>query len=318
MTLSSSQKRIVASLIENKGNVGRAAGEIRVSKQYIYEVLRRLKKRGVRFVAIPMYRSLGLTPLLLIQDDYSKEPPGGREYLIGRFRIFGFDGAMYYVSLYSMSGREGGDFYREAEKLSLECSRLLDVVHPAPKYSVYDVIQRLGYMEKNSIIELDYVDHKVDEIDFHIIRELQDDFYKPLRSIASKLNINKSTLSYHFRRHVDKVIRLGLEYGSEDPGKFPRIFGRVTFRNREIVNKLLRADFIYRFMPTEDYNTAYVVLELSPEEFWSLVRISSYLRSKGLMESSFLGFIDPHLYETYKLPYAMLGEDRFLVREQKA
>ena len=288
-TISSAQRRVLAALLRAQGDVNTASKIAKVTKQYVYDVVRRLRNSGVKFYAEPLYRALGLTPVLVVSEEDGAEETWRRNVVFSA-RYYGFDGRSYKLTVFVVSEDKIDSVFRELSGRCLTVAELYDILQPVPEIGLEDFLNKAasGKFEKFQLRTIRRV--SVDRYDAILMSKLGEDYFTPLKTIAEERGVNRSTLSYHYRRHVKSVIRLRYHYVPSM--RLPPLLLKVTLASRDALSLLTRCSFVLEVFLGRDKSDALLITTLKAEQLWSLVRRTPSLQGT-FGEISVPGMIDP-------------------------
>jgi len=287
-----------------KGDVAEAADHIGVSRQYVYEVIRKLRRKNVVFYCEPPYRILGLVPLLVVREPDSRSLPW-QDYIVYSLEFYGFNGKMYETCVYVFPDDRIDVLFRDLSSLCFITRELYDIYQPVPSVNLREFVrsaERINYA-KWSPKGLRRI--SLDRLDYLLLSEFSEDFFRPLKNIAEKFSVNKSTLSYHYRRHVRSLLRLRYYY--QPDGRHPLFAARLHIKDRNVFSLLLQADFIRLLLPSRDFGEVYVLLELSYREFNDLIKSLPPL-SDRVFEAVIAGIVENKSIKRKPLNLAQLKE----------
>ncbi len=312
---SESQKKVLAALIENDGDVSRAASYIGVSKQYIYEVIRRLREKGITFHANPIFRTLGLTPVFVQAPRSDMASLPYTKYIAVSGDVVSLNGTPLRFTIYTFPSDKLDYLYQNLPRNATTCE-LYDFTQPKPWMRFQEFVHRglrgdYGEWRPEPLSKT-----QLDDLDLYIIRELQGNFFKHLKNIAKERGINKSTLSYHFRRHVKWLLRFRVQYVPKDLDTFPPLFAKIRLLDRNVYSLLLRVDFIQILMPSSGGDMCYAILDVPSHEVWTIVRCLSDLRDRGLLEMELLGFFETGYPRFSPLPIELYRDSRWVLEKE--
>ncbi len=287
--ISSAQKRILAALVRARGDVALAAQEAGVTRQYVYEVMRRLKRLGVRFYAEPYYRALGLAPVMVLVGRCKPQAELVKHRVLYA-KCYCFDGEDYELAVFVAPEERIDSVFMELVDKCLLVRELYDIIQPAPELDVRSFVcaaleKKLEAWQPKAFRRLE-----ADAVDAVLLSKLGQDFYVTLKAVAKETGINRSTLSYHFRRHVKDLIRLRYYYTPLHG--FPPTLIRVTLETKDAVSLLSRCDFVLRVLLSRDRREAYIITTLQADDFWRLLKYAPAL-SETIGNIKFVGLLDP-------------------------
>lgn len=287
--ISSAQRRVLAALLRAQGDVNTASTIAKVTKQYIYDVVRRLRSSGVKFYAEPIYRALGLTPVLIVNEESGAEEAWSRNVIFSA-KYYGFDGRSYKLKVFVVSEDKIDSVFRELSGRCLTVTELYDILQPVPEISLEEFLNKAasGKFEKFQLKTIKRV--SVDRYDAILMSKLGEDYFTPLKTIAEEKGVNRSTLSYHYRRHVKSVIRLRYHYIPST--RLPPLLLKVTLASRDALSLLTKCNFVLEVFLGRDKSDALLITTLKAEQLWSLVRKTPSLQGT-FGEISVSGMIDP-------------------------
>ena len=288
-TISSAQRRVLAALLRAQGDVNVASRIAKVTKQYIYDVVRRLRSSGVKFYAEPVYRALGLTPVLVVNEGDGTEEAWSRNVIFSA-RYYGFNGRSYKLEVFVVSEDKIDSVFRELSGKCLALTELYDILQPVPEIGLEEFLNKAasGKFEKFQLRTIKRV--SVDRYDAILMSKLGEDYFTPLKTIAEEKGVNRSTLSYHYRRHVKSVIRLRYHYIPST--KLPPLLLKVNLASRDALSLLTRCSFVLEVFLGRDKSDALLITTLKAEQLWSLVRKTPSLQGT-FGEINVSGMIDP-------------------------
>lgn len=292
-TLKAAYTRIVAALIESNGSVSEAAKAAGVSKQYVYEVLGRLRSLGYRLRGFPSLAALGR---VLLAVSRGKDLPDS-ETAVTRLKVYSFKSEELSVGIYVLPpGARAALLLQDLS--TAEVSELLDFLPAAPRYDLADLRPREG----ERLPRLSSRD--LDDVDKAILVKLYEDYSFPVS--ASVPGVGKSLVSYHYRRHVKPLLRLLLDTHPFLMHARPLLLAEVLAESEEWMAGLLRARQVYLLMPKLDALSAYALLDVE-DPYVFLKRIAEARRDRGLgLQATLLGYVDPEKSEKPKIPRAFL------------
>jgi len=306
--LSDAQKRVVAALMYARGDVAEAANYIGVSRQYVYEVIRKLRRKNVIFYCEPPYRILGLVPLLIVREPDGRSLPW-QDYIVYSLEFYGFNGKMYETCVYVFPDDRIDILFRDLSSLCFITTELHDIYQPIPSVTLREFIRSVKRHSYARWSPKSLRRISLDRLDYLLLSEFSEDFFRPLKNIAGKFGVNKSTLSYHYRRHVRNLLRLRYYY--QPDGKHPLFAAKLHIIDRNVFSLLLQADFIRLLLPSRDFEEAYVLLELSYRDFNDLIKSLPSL-SDGVFETIIAGIVEDKSIKRKPLNLSQLKEDRIL------
>ncbi|MEM1692020.1 MAG: hypothetical protein QW448_00805 [Thermofilaceae archaeon] len=292
MVLTESKTRILAALVEAKGDVSEAAKLAGVSKQYVYEVLGKLKIAGVRLRGYPFLSSLGRVFIAFC----SHQPPDNG-FLACRFRIYRFSGGTLEAGVYLIPQ----DFSASIGYMRLRgavVEELLDVYTAAPWYDIVDLRPNRGAtLPRAPKLKPDYEDCA-------ILLNLYEDLFAHVTE--STPTVSKSRLSYHYRVHVRKILQVLVDFHPEKVHVKPLLFAEVKAPSEEWLSTLLRARQVYLLMPKLDRLTGYALIDASDP--YSLLKKITIAREEGKveLEAKMIGYIDLDESSKPRLPLAII------------
>ena len=294
VALAASKLRVVAAFIEARGSVSEAAEIAGVSKQYIYEVLGRLRSLGYRFRGFPSLGALGRVLLALSRGGAL---PNG-DFSAARLKVYSFGGEELLVGVYVLPARA-----RAAELLGdlsgAETVELLDILPAAPFHDLAELRPREGAkLPKPPRRELDGIDKA-------ILAKLFEDVSSPVT--ASVPGVSKSLLSYHYRHHVKPMLRVLLDTHPMLMHARPLLLAEVRAEREEWIPALLKARQVYLLMPRPNLLSAYALLDVE-DPYTFLKRVAEARRERGLgLQVALLGYVDPEKSEKLRIPRALLS-----------
>ena len=273
--LTESRLRVLAALVEARGAVSEAARIIGVTKQYVYEVLAKLRREGVRLRAYPYLSALGRVYAVI-----SKREPPDNGLLAFRFRVYGFDGSTYAVGVYVLPRRMAWLSARLSGELIEEVG---DLLFAAPWLDLSEVRPREGdALPRPPSLDLD-------EEDRIILLHLYEDLMAQITKASP--SVSKSRLSYHYRFHVRRILQALVDYHPRLLHCEPLLFAEVQAAETWLA-ALLRARQVYAVMPKAGGGGAYALL--SGRDAYSLVRSLAEARERGLLPLAWRlrGYVD--------------------------
>lgn len=282
--LTESKLRILAALVEAKGDVPRAAKLAGVSKQYVYEVLGGLKRSGVRLRGYPY-----LSPLGRIFIAFSSHPPPDDGLLAFRLKIYRFSGNPFAAGVYLVP-RSLKEMPLDVKLPGAVVEELLDVYTAAPKYDIGE----LRPQQNASLPSPPQV--KLDEDDAAILRSLYDDIFAHVTE--SMPGASRSRLSYHYRYHVKRILQVLVDFHPEKLHDRPLLFAEVKAPSEEWLAALMNARQAYLLMPKSDRTSAYALLNV--DDLYGMMKRIAVAREMRRMELEFkfIGYVD--LDESWK------------------
>ncbi len=281
--LTPAQKRILSALVKCNGNVAQAASLKGVTKQYVYEVIKKLREKGVTFHAEPIYSALGLELVLCIRERTA--PLKNKEYIIWNAELLHFACGVKELCIYAFPIENVnmliGDLYAQCVNIH----RLYDMHQSAGEASLHHFMDIL----KTSNSESHSVDrstkHRIDKIDILIINELMKDFFTPLRKIAEKTGISENTISYHYRMHVKNIVRFRYHC------PISRWLFFLNFSRLEsLYNVLLKGAFVNYVFKVKEKDEIFTILDLSADELSQLIK--ALLRASKGLEVKVIGMLN--------------------------
>lgn len=283
-----SKLRILAALVEARGTVREAAKLAGVSKQYIYEVMGKLKRGGIRLRGYPFLSSLGRVFIVFSPD--RQLPDNG--FQAACLKLYRFDGATMSVGIYVIPSKLGtaSPLYTVRGCLTEE---LMDVFLPAPWHDIEKPEPREEWRLPNPIrVELD-------EEDKVILSHLYEDLTARVTGVLP--SVSKSLLSYHYRAHVRKLLQVLIDFHPERMHSRPLLLAELRAPSREWMGALMRAKQVYALAPKIGGSTAYALLDGSP---YDLVKKLVAAREGGRLAIDFklLGYIDPDDSTKFRIP----------------
>lgn len=276
--LTESKLRILAALVETKGDVPEAAKLAGVSKQYVYEVLGRVRRAGVRLRGYPLLSSLGRV-FILFTDHGSAD----NAHLVCRLKVYSFSGDTVTVGIYLVP-RVFSDALEYVKLRGTMVEELHDICTSAPWYDISDLKpQRSATLPKPVRVELDDEDRV-------IMLHLYEDLFAHVTE--STPTASKSRLSYHYRHHVKKILQVLIDFHPEKMHIKPLLFAEVKASSEEWISVLLKARQVYILMPKLGGLTAYALLDASDP--YGLIKKIAVAREEGRVkfEVRMLGYID--------------------------
>jgi len=296
-TLRITYARVVAALIESNGNVSEAARRAGVSKQYVYEVLSRLRSLGYRIRGFPSLAALGRVFLAISRG--KGLPENGTTVTL--LKVYSTKSEELSVGIYVVPlGTRAAWLLRELG--SAEVSELLDLIPAAPSYDIADLRPREG----ERLPRLPRRD--LDEIDKAILARLYEDFSHPVS--ASVPGVSKSLTSYHYRHHVKPLLRLLLDTHPLLMYARPLLLAEVLVASEEWMTALLRARQVYLLMPKLDSLSAYALLDVE-DPYVFLKSVVEARRDRGLgIQVNLHGYVDPERSGKPKIPRVLLPANR--------
>jgi len=287
-TLKTTYARVVAALIESNGNVSEAARAAGVSKQYVYEVLGRLRSLGYRLRGFPSLAALGRVFLAISRGGL---PENGTAVTL--LKVYSFRSEELSVGIYVVPpGTRASWLLRDL--VGAEVSELLDLIPAAPRYDIAD----LRLHEGERLPRLPRRD--LDDIDKAILARLYEDFSHPVSS--SVPGVSKSLASYHYRRHVKPLLRLLLDTHPLLMHARPLLLAEVLAVSEEWMAALLKARQVYLLMPKLNSLSAFALLDVE-DPYVFLKSVVEARRDKGLgIQVNLLGYVDGERSGKPKIP----------------
>jgi len=292
-TLKTSYASIVAALIESNGNVSEAARAAGVSKQYVYEVLGRLRSLGYKFRGFPSLAALGRVFLAISRG--RGLPENGTAVML--LKVYSFKSEELSVGVYVVPLGTRAAWLLQGLS-GAEVSELLDLVPAAPHYDIADLRLREGERLPRP------PRRDLDDIDKAILAKLYEDFSHPVS--ASVPGVSKSLASYHYRRHVKPLLRLLLDTHPLLMHARPLLMAEIFAASEEWMATLLKARQVYLLMPKRDPLSAYALLEVE-DPYAFLKSVVEARRGRGLgIQVNLHGYVDPERSEKPKIPRVFL------------
>lgn len=282
--LTESKLRILAALVEARGDVPRAARLAGVSKQYVYEVLGGLRKAGVKLRGYPYLSPLGRVFIAL-----SSHPPPNDGLLAFRLKIYRFNGDSLAAGVYLVPHTLRGALV-DVKLPGAVVEELLDVYTVAPKYDISELRpQQNALLPSPPRMELD-------EDDVAILRSLYDDIFAHVTE--SVPSASRSKLSYHYRNHVKKILQVLVDFHPEKLHERPLLFAEIRAPSEKWLAALMNARQAYLLMPKLNRLSAYALLDV--DDLYSLLKRIAAAKEEGRMELQFrfIGYVD--LDESWK------------------
>ena len=295
MRLTESKRRVVAALIEARGNAARAAELAGVSRQYVYEVVKRLRGRGARLRGFPSLRALGSRAFIVF---LKKGAIPYRDLAVQLLYLYDFKLRSRVAAIYAVPGKEMQAF-EESIPSNAEVYEVVDVLPGSPWTSLTQLEVVSGYR-----LPLPGLHVKLDRVDVGILEGIYEDFMKPLGNSVEGLS--RSTLSYHYRRHVKPILRVFLDPCPEGLHDRPLILSYIRAGSEETLASLLRARQVYALIPRPDRISAFALLDVEEGVFNFLKACSSFLE-RGRLDVSIrlMAYVDHELSWKLKLPRAL-------------
>lgn len=282
--LTESKLRILAALVEARGDVPRAARLAGVSKQYVYEVLGGLRKAGVRLRGYPY-----LSPLGRVFIAFSSHLLPDDGLLALRLKIYRFSGDSINVGVYLLPHNLRGTL-ADVKLPGAVVEELLDVYTVAPKYDI-------GELKPQQNVSLPLPPRmELDGDDAAILRRLYDDIFAHVTE--SVPGASRSKLSYHYRNHVKRIIQVLVDFHPEKLHERPLLFAEVRAPSEKWLAALMNARQVYLLMPKLNRLFAYALLDV--DDLYGLLKRVAAARGEGRMELEFrfVGYVD--LDESWK------------------
>jgi len=294
MLLSQSKRRVVAALIEARGEVAKAAKLAGVSRQYVYEVIGKLRGRGFRIRAFPSLTALGRAFMVFMAG----ETVPMRDLVAMKLTIYRFDAAREIAALYIVPGDRVLDFGRSLPPQA-EVYEVVDVIPSAPWAELVEVKPREGEgVQIPPRVDLDPVDRE-------IIVRVYEDYMRPLT--AAIPGLSKSVVSYHYRKHVKPILRVFLDPCPQGLYLKPLILAVIEAESEGWLGALLRARQVYMAIVRPDLRTAFVLLDVEdPFEF--LKKVAEAMERGVLrLRVRLMGYVDHLLSSKLSLPAVFRG-----------
>lgn len=292
--LAASKLKVVAAFIEARGSVSEAAEIAGVSKQYVYEVLGRLRSLGYKFRGFPSLGALGRVLLALSRG--GALPDG--EFSVARLKVYSFGGEELLAGIYVLpAGVCAAELLRDLS--DAETAELVDVLPAAPLYDLTELRPREGAKL------LRPPRRELDDVDKAIVAKLFEDLSFPIT--ASVPGVSKSLLSYHYRRHVRPLLRVLLDTHPMFMHARPLLLAEIRADEEGWVAALLRAQQVYLLMPRLDSLSAYALLDVE-DPYALLKKLAEARRERGLgLKVALIGYVDPEKSEKLRIPCALLS-----------
>jgi len=277
------QRRILSALIKCNGNVAQAAALKGVTKQYVYEVIKKLREKGVMFYAEPLYSALGLELVLCIRE--RAIPPKNKEYIIWNAELLHFSSGEREVCIYAFPIENVnsliGDLYGQCAYVY----RLHDIYQPSGDASLHEFLDLLRTTKNEDLEDGQNARQRIDLIDILIINELMEDFFTPLRKIAEKTGISENTISYHYRMHVRNIIRF----------RYHCPIGRWLFfisfsRIKGLYNAFQEGAFVNYIFKVKEKDEILAILDLDVDELSRLIK--ALYKANRFLEAKVIGTLD--------------------------
>ncbi|MEM2409205.1 MAG: hypothetical protein QXF87_01700 [Thermofilaceae archaeon] len=284
MVLTESKTRILAALVEARGDVSEAAKLAGVSKQYVYEVLGKLKRAGVKLRGYPFLSSLGRVFIAFC----GYQPPDNG-FLVCRLKIYRFSGGILEAGIYLIP-RNLSVFLGYMKLRGAVVEELFDIYTTAPWYDIVDLRPNRGtLLPRAPKLEPDYED-------WVIMLNLYEDLFAHVTE--STPTVSKSRLSYHYRFHVRKILQVLVDFHPEKMHAKPLLFAEVKAPSEEWLSTLLRARHVYILMPRLNCLAGYALLDASDP--YDLLKRIAIAREEGRveLEVQMIGYVD--LDESFK------------------
>lgn len=292
MELGNSKLKVLAALAETRGVVQDAAKLAGVTKQYVYDIIGRLKKRGVKLRAYPFLSALGRVFVA-----FCTYVPPDNGLLALRLHIYRFDGGSTMVGVYVVphSHQELLPSIRLQEAIVEEVK---DVLFAVPRYGV-DQLETSG---SNRLPQLPRV--QLDDDDVALLKHLYEDLTANITSALP--SASKSRLSYHYRVHVRKLLQVFVDYHPQWMHARPLIFAEVRAPSEEWLAALLKARETYAIMPRIGSYTAYALIDA--DDAYDLVKRIAVAKERGFfpLNVKLIGYVDPEKSSKPKIPDVFL------------
>jgi len=158
---------------------------------------------------------------------------------------------------------------------------------------------------------------KFDKKDLFILKELEEDGLQSLREIARKLSTYPELVSYHYKRHVSKIItgyRLNFPI---TPRGTPWRLVEVKSSNREGLIKVtlffMKTPWLIYGFPLRDEFSVLAILVVPFYEEESLFRALSLLEDAGVVEEwRHVGYIEKREYAEKSIPVHLFKKKKWI------
>ncbi|RLF04649.1 MAG: hypothetical protein DRK00_06260 [Thermoprotei archaeon] len=293
--LSQSKRRVIAALIEARGEVAKAAKLAGVSRQYVYEVIGKLRGRGFKIRAFPSLTALGRAFMVFTKAD---EVVPMRDLAVMKLVVYRFDSMKEMAILYVVPGDRVLGFSSSLPPQA-RVYEVVDVMPSAPWMKLAEVRPEGGEgFQIPPRVDLDPIDRE-------IIVRVYEDYMRPLST--SIPGLSKSVISYHYRRHVKPILRVFL-----DPcprGLYPRplILAAVEAESEGWLKAVMKSKEVYIAMVRPDLHSAFVLLDVE-NPFELLKRVAEAVE-KGVLglRMNLVGYVDHLMSSKLSLPAAFKG-----------
>lgn len=290
--VSASKKRVLAAFIEARGNAAEAARIAGVSKQYVYEVLSSLRRRGFRIRALPSFATLGRVFLVFS----AKGSLPLNTYTIARLSIYTLNGtrgeaAVYLVPFGSLSE------FKVLLPPSSSVFEILDIIPAAPQ-------ARLAEIKVEGSLRLpEPFPVRADEEDLAIMELLSEDLSNPISSALP--GVSRSRLSYHYRKHVKPLLRVFVDPALEGFYTKPLLMAELKASDESTLAAFLKVEEVYIVAPKIDKRSAFVLFDV--DDIYAFLKTLVEVRERKDLsfEISLIGFVDPLESTKLTIPSAL-------------
>ena len=291
MELSDSKLKVLAALAETRGVVRDAAKLAGVTKQYVYEIIGKMKSRGIKLRAYPLLSALGR--VFAAVCTYA---PPDNGLLALRLHVYKFDGDSMMFGLYVVPHFRQGPSLIKLQEATVE--EVKDVLFAAPRYEV----DRLVAGESDRLPQPPRV--RLDEDDAALLKHLYEDLTAPITSALP--SASKSRLSYHYRAHVRRLLQVLIDYHPQKLHTRPLLFAEVKAPSESWLAALLKAREIYAIIPKTGGYSAYALIDAV--DAFDLLRRIVAVKERGFppLSAKLIGYVDPEKSSKPKIPDVFL------------
>lgn len=290
--ISASKKKVLAAFIEARGNVAEAARIACVSRQYVYEVLSSLRGRGFRIRALPSFAALGR--LLFVFSAKGSLPLNTNT--IAKLSIYMLNGTRGEAAVYLVP-REAFNEFRVLLPPNSSVFEVFDIIPAAPQLKLAEI-----KLEGNfKLPEPPRV--RIDKDDIAIMEVLNKDLSN---SISNALpDVNRSRLSYHYRKHVKPLLRVFIDPALEGFYTKPLLLAELKARDESTVAMFLKVEEAYIVVPKANRISAFVLFDV--DDIYAFLKTLVEVRERRNLniETNLIGFVDPLESTKLMIPCAL-------------